>query len=42
MIPRVTLREPIAYKYWARDRQLEACAALSQEQFHHPTGGSFP
>jgi uncharacterized damage-inducible protein DinB len=42
MIPLVTLRELFAYNYWARDRQLEACAALSQEQFQCPTGSSFP
>jgi uncharacterized damage-inducible protein DinB len=28
MIPLATLRELFAYNYWARDRQLEACAAL--------------
>ena len=37
-----TLRELVDYNYWARDRQLEACAALSQEQFLRPLGGSFP
>ena len=42
MIPLVTLRELFAYNYWARDRQLEACAALSQEQFQRPMGGSLP
>ena len=42
MIPLVTLRELFAYNYWARDRQLEACAALSQEQFQRPMSGSFP
>jgi uncharacterized damage-inducible protein DinB len=42
MIPLVTLRELFAYNYWARDRQLEACAALSQEQFQCPMGSSFP
>ncbi len=31
-----------AHNYWARDRQLEACAALSEEQFLRPVGGSFP
>lgn len=29
------------YNYWARDRQLQACTALSQEQFLRPLGGSF-
>ena len=33
MIPLVTLQELFAFNYWARDRQLEACVALSQEQF---------
>jgi uncharacterized damage-inducible protein DinB len=36
------LRELIDYNYWARDRQLQACAALSEEQFLRPLGGSFP
>lgn len=30
------------YNYWARDRQLEACAALTDEQFVRPMGNSFP
>lgn len=30
------------YNYWARDRQLEACARLTEEQFVRPLGGSFP
>jgi uncharacterized damage-inducible protein DinB len=42
MIPLVTLRELFAYNYWARDRQLDACAALSQEQFQSPMDSSFP
>jgi uncharacterized damage-inducible protein DinB len=33
MIPLATLRELIEYNYWARDRQLQACAALTPEQF---------
>ena len=41
MILLVTLRELFAYNYWARDRQLEACAALSPEQFERPLGNSF-
>jgi uncharacterized damage-inducible protein DinB len=41
MIPLATLQELYAYNYWARDRQLEACAALSQEQFLRPMGNSF-
>ncbi len=38
----VSLRELIDYNYWARDRQLETCAALTPEQFLKPLGGSFP
>ena len=41
MIPLDTLRELFDYNYWARDRQLEACAALSEEQFLRPMGNSF-
>src|SRR5216684_5783071 len=41
MVPLATLRELFAYNYWARDRQIEACAALSQEQFQRPLGNSF-
>jgi uncharacterized damage-inducible protein DinB len=36
------LRELFDHNYWARDRQLQACAALSEEQFTRPIGGSFP
>lgn len=36
-----TFRELCAYNDWARDRQLEACAALSPEQFLKPMGSSF-
>ena len=35
------LRELFDYNYWARDRQLEACAALNQEQLLRPMGNSF-
>jgi uncharacterized damage-inducible protein DinB len=42
MILSKALRELIDYNYWARDRQLQACAALSQEQFLRPLGASFP
>lgn len=42
MVPLATLRELFEYNYWARDRQLEACAALRQEQFKRPLGNSFP
>jgi uncharacterized damage-inducible protein DinB len=41
MIPLATLRELFAYNYWARDRQLEACATLTQEEFQRPLGSSF-
>ena len=41
MIPLDTLRELYDYNYWARDRQLEACAALTEEQFVRPMGNSF-
>ena len=41
MIPLETLRELFDYNYWARDRQLEACSALSEEQFLRPMGNSF-
>lgn len=41
MFPLNTLRELFDYNYWARDRQLEACAALSEEQFRRPMGSSF-
>jgi uncharacterized damage-inducible protein DinB len=41
MIPVETLRELFDYNYWARDRQLEACAALTAEQFLRPMGSSF-
>jgi uncharacterized damage-inducible protein DinB len=36
------LREGIDHNYWARDRQLQACAQLSDEEFLRPVGGSFP
>jgi uncharacterized damage-inducible protein DinB len=41
MISVETLRDLFNYNYWARDRQLEACAALSEEQFLRPMGNSF-
>ena len=41
MVPVSTLRELYDYNYWARDRQLEACAALTPEQFVRPMGNSF-
>lgn len=42
MIPAATFRELYDYNWWARDRQLDACAALTPEQFVRPVGGSFP
>ena len=41
MVSVSTLRELFDYNYWARDRQLEACAALTEEQFLRPMGNSF-
>jgi uncharacterized damage-inducible protein DinB len=41
MISREVLRELYDYNAWARERQLEACAALSFEQFLRPLGSSF-
>ncbi len=41
MIPLDTLRELFNYNYWARDRQLEACRALTEEQFLRPLGNSY-
>jgi uncharacterized damage-inducible protein DinB len=37
-----TIREMFDHGYWARDRQLEACAALGEEPFSRRLGGSFP
>ena len=36
------LNEMFDYNYWARDRQLQACAGLTEEQFLRPLGNSFP
>jgi uncharacterized damage-inducible protein DinB len=36
------VREQFEHYYWARDRQLQACASLTPEQFERPVGGSFP
>lgn len=41
MIPLETIRQMYDYNYWARDRQLGDCAALSNEQFLRPMGSSF-
>ena len=42
MISGETFRELYDYNWWARDRQLDACAVLRPEQFVRPVGGSFP
>ena len=42
MMPLSTIRELFEYNYWARDRQLDACTALTGEQFLQPMGNSFP
>jgi uncharacterized damage-inducible protein DinB len=36
------LNELFDHNYWARDRQLQACAGLTGEQFLRPLGNSFP
>ncbi|MBZ5582438.1 MAG: DinB family protein [Acidobacteriia bacterium] len=41
MVPLSSLHELFDYNYWARDRQLEACAALAESDFSKPTGSSF-
>lgn len=37
-----SLNELFDYNYWARDRQLQTCAGLTEEQFLRPLGNSFP
>jgi uncharacterized damage-inducible protein DinB len=41
MISLEVTRELFDYNYWARDRQLEACAVLTEEQLLRPMGSSF-
>ncbi len=41
MLPLSTLHELFDYNYWARDRQLQACAALSESDFLRPMASSF-
>ena len=36
------VNELFNYNYWARDRHLQACAAITEGQFLRPLGGSFP
>jgi uncharacterized damage-inducible protein DinB len=42
MVPLDTIRELFVYNYWARDRQLEACATLNNDEFLRSLGNSFP
>jgi len=37
-----TLNELFDHNYWARDRQLQACAGLTGDQFLRPLGNSYP
>ena len=41
MVPLPVLQTLYEYNYWARDRQLKACAALDEEKFLRPLGSSF-
>jgi uncharacterized damage-inducible protein DinB len=41
MVPLSTLQELFEYNYWARNRQIEACGTLTQEQFLRPMDNSF-
>ena len=41
MIPADTIRKLFTYYYWARDEQLTACEALSEEQWTRDLGNSF-
>ncbi len=41
MLSPETFQSLYEYNYWARDRQLGACAKISAEQFVQPLGGSF-
>jgi uncharacterized damage-inducible protein DinB len=36
------LNEMFDYNYWARDRQIQVCACLTEKQFVRPLGNSFP
>lgn len=40
--PLSTLNDLFTHHYWARDRQLHACAVLSSAQFLQPLGNSHP
>lgn len=37
----LVVNELFRYNYWARDRQLQACESLTEEQFLRPLGSSF-
>jgi len=41
MLPLSVIHEFYDYGYWARDRQLEACRPLTEQQFLQPLGNSF-
>jgi uncharacterized damage-inducible protein DinB len=41
MIPATVIQEMFKYNYWARDLQLQACAALTPEKLSRPLGSSF-
>jgi uncharacterized damage-inducible protein DinB len=41
MIPLATFRELFEYNYWARDRQLQVCEGLTEEQFLRPMNSSY-
>jgi uncharacterized damage-inducible protein DinB len=41
MLSLEALRELYDYNCWARDRQLEVCSRLSEEQYTRPMGSSF-
>ncbi len=41
MIPLATLRELFKYNDWARDRQLQVCEGLTEEQFLRPLNSSY-
>jgi uncharacterized damage-inducible protein DinB len=41
MVSPETFQNLYEYNYWARDRQLDACANITKEQFVQALGGSF-
>jgi uncharacterized damage-inducible protein DinB len=42
MLQMSMIRDGVKHNYWARDRQLQVCASLTEEQFLRPVAGSFP